>query len=100
MEISEYLKKSDELQKQLKDLNKTFSEEHPLTQKFKGKIIKAYDYKDKCQSEPFKMRGVRLYGREIIVNGYAVLANGRISDCLVRECFVRNENDIELVVLA
>ena len=97
MEINEYFKMKDELQQQLRDLNKTFSEEHPLTQKFKGKIIKAYDYKDKCWSEPFKMRGVRLYGREPIVNGYAVLENGRIAEGLIRECLVHNENDIEII---
>ena len=97
MEINEYFKRKDDLQQQLKDLDKTFSEEHTLTQKFKGKIIKAYDYKAKCWSEPFKMRGVGLYGREPVVNGYAVLANGRIAEGLIRECFVHNENDIEVI---
>ena len=97
MGISEYFKNRDELQQQLRDLDKTFSEEHPLTKKFKEKIIKAYDYKDKCWSEPFKMRGVRLYGRETVVNGYAVLSNGRIAEGLIRECLVHNENDIEVI---
>ena len=97
MEINEYYKRKDELQQQLRDLDKTFSEEHPLTQKFKGKIIKAYDYHAKCWSEPFKMRGVRLYGRETVVNGYAVLANGKIAEGLVREFLVHNENDIEVI---
>lgn len=97
MEISEYFKKRDELQQQVRDLDKTFSEEHPLTQKFKGKIIKAFDFVDKRWSEPFKMEGVRLYGGLIIIRGSAV-QDGRVSGGLKRECFVtKNEKDIEVI---
>lgn len=96
MEINEYFKRKDELQQQLRDLDKTFSEEHPLTQKFKGKIIKVFDVKDKEWSGTFKMEGVRLYGSQILVRG-TVIDNGRFAEGWKRECFVNDEKDIKVI---
>ena len=97
MGISEFYEKSRELQRQQRELEKQFSEEHQLTKKFKGKIVKAYDVKDKEWSEPFQMDGVRLNCGQILARGHAVLPSGNISEGLMRECFVNGENNIEVI---
>lgn len=97
MEISEYFKKRDELQQQLRDLDKTFSEEHPWTKKYKGLLVRAFDNMDKEKSGVLRFEGVRLYGGRPMIFGHSMLDSGKISDCLMCECLIKNEKDIEVI---
>ena len=95
MTRDEYINELDSIGKMKADLNRRYSEEHPIMKTFGGKIIRAYDRRDKVWSEPFRLRQVNFghYGHDVLYGNR--IQDGVEKTGLMIECGAASPDDIQ-----
>lgn len=97
MTRNEYISERDRIHKMEIDLNRRYSEEHPIMEKFGGKIIKVYDPTDKEWTPPFRLKKVKYgyYGHDVLHGN--IIEDGVEKSGLVMTCEVDSTSKIEVL---
>lgn len=97
MTRDEYINELDRIHKMEADLNRRYSEEHPLMKKFGGKVVRVYDRTDKEWTGPFRVKkAVYGYRGRDVLHGNCI-EDGVEKTALMTRCEVADMSDIEVL---